>query len=199
MIGDLARLALAENMAQKSQKRRAMVHLKGLPLNKNDNPMINHDVYYTDMIYFVQYSSNSRRGYIDEYKIHTDLVNGGTIWIREKNGEIKLKKEEQEAALKWLLKYTNLNLELLKIAKGNPLMKIPIAFDIIEYDKMLRAQIEGEPLTVIDTDNWWIKCDYYGRKEERKILSNWENSLDIDIKEVGKYRTVLMKEKEKKE
>lgn len=52
--------------------------------------------------------------------------------------------EKERAAVEWLLKYTNLNKELLLIASTNSYMAIPISVDLIRYDKDLRAQIKNE-------------------------------------------------------
>ena len=97
MIGDLARVVLAENLAKNRAVRRAMLNLKGLPLNENDNPISNPDVRYTDMIYYVHYDRDSYSKDKKNYTIKCDLATGdSSMKITECNGEIKVKKKNMK-------------------------------------------------------------------------------------------------------
>ena len=186
MIGDLARAVLAENLAKNRAARRAMLNLKGLPLNEDDSPISNPDVRYTNMIYYVHYDRDSQNSPHKKYTIKCDLANGdSSMKITEYNGEIKARKKEYEAILEWLLKYTNLSSELLSIARQNALMNIPIAFDVIKYDKHIRKQCKKKIHSTIMEKPWWEKYDYENQDARRAEEKRIADETGVEVSSVG--------------
>lgn len=169
MIGDLVKAALAEKLVERDCPRRALFDLTGKPVGPDSDLTKDANLRMTDMTYWIRYLPEPRWENMN-YILYSDLFPEGRVRFQHLTG-LKLLKEHK-AAVKWLLKYTNLSEEILTIARQNANINIPLAFDVVKYDKMIRSQLPKERrtrnLSVLVGVQFWEEKGYTGKIQEKK-------------------------------
>ena len=182
MIDSLGLRVLAE---QKGHTRgsRAMIRLDSKPLEIGDSPTTNELVKSTDFFYLVRFKPTNASGFQDRpFLIRADVLPGEKIRFRNIMGLEKIAKENK--AVRWLMKWTNLSADILRLALYNSFTDIALRFDAKKYSEYIMSQLPE------DTPN------YYG-----VFLPKNEAIIEIKKKEIywSAKKAKQEEEKEKKD
>lgn len=153
MIADKAR---AENIKNRINSGdfvgTLLIDVRGLPVRPNDSPLLNPYLRYTVPFYYVKYKIKSGYKRLEPFLLVCDLIPGKKLRFKNMkfledlvNGNVVDVSQYKVAkiAVKWLLENTNLNEDLLEIARTTYDTMIPIAFDMTTYNKKLNL-LAGE-------------------------------------------------------
>lgn len=182
MIDSLGLRVLAE---QKGHTRgsRALIRLDSKPLEIGDSPTTNELVKSTDFFYLVRFKPTNASGFQDRpFLIRADVLPGEKIRFRNIMGLEKIAKENK--AVRWLMKWTNLSADILRLALYNSFTDIALRFDAKKYSEYIMSQLPE------DTPN------YYG-----VFLPKNEAIIEIKKKEIywSAKKAKQEQEKEKKD
>ena len=64
-------------------------------------------------------------------------------------------------------------------------MNIPIAFDVVKYDKHIRSQLKEERYTTISDSPWWIRDDYKNKKAREAEDKRIADETGVEVMSVG--------------
>lgn len=142
MIGDNAREAIL-NFRKITFATSASINLKGCALHTYEGPESNPDVVLTQGLYYVKYSTTTRRGEKAKipFIVKYDFLNER---MRVAGYKDLVKASETNEIAAFMIKYTNLNEEMFEIARQNEEMHIPFCLDIVKWNELMREQL-GEP------------------------------------------------------
>lgn len=182
MIDSLGLRVLAE---QKGHTRgsRALIRLDSKPLEIGDSPTTNELVKSTDFFYLVRFKPTNASGFQDRpFLIRADVLPGEKIRFRNIMGLEKIAQENK--AVRWLMKWTNLSADILRLALYNSFTDIALRFDAKKYSEYIMSQLPE------DTPN------YYG-----VFLPKNEAIIEIKKKEIywSAKKAKQEQEKEKKD
>ena len=139
MIDSLGLRVLAE---QKGHTRgsRALIRLDSKPLEIGDSPTTNELVKSTDFFYLVRFKPTNASGFQDRpFRIRADVLPGEKIRFRNIMGLEKIAQENK--AVRWLMKWTNLSGDILRLALYNSFTDIALRFDAQKYSDYILSQM----------------------------------------------------------
>lgn len=139
MIDSLGLRVLAE---QKGHTRgsRALIRLDSKPLEIGDSPTTNELVKLTDFFYLVRFKPTNASGFQDRpFLIRADVLPGEKIRFRNIMGLEKIAQENK--AVRWLMKWTNLSADILRLALYNSFTDIALRFDAQKYSDYILSQM----------------------------------------------------------
>lgn len=147
MIDSLGLRVLAE---QKGHTRgsRALIRLDSKPLEIGDSPTTNELVKSTDFFYLVRFKPTNASGFQDRpFLLRADVLPGEKIRFRNIMGLEKIAQENK--AVRWLMKWTNLSADILRLALYNSFTDIALRFDAKKYSEYIMSQLPE------DTPNYY--------------------------------------------
>lgn len=166
MIDDFAKGLLASQKGMVGGSR-ACVDLNENPLSKNDSPLTNDCVRYTNFLYTLRFQPSTAKSLKDyPFLLKSDLLKAGRIRVRSYTGLWSLAKQVLE--VKWILNNCEISQKEFIAARANSWTDIPIRMKIVEYTEKVMKKIPNCP-------------DYYPvLKEYNRAIAEvrrWEDCL----------------------
>lgn len=152
-----ARVGLAIDGASTSFRRCAIINLFDLPVKDSDILESNPDIRGTRFMYGLRYQPCMSREGTADFVINADIIDTKEkIRVHCFDQLKQMAKSIPEVA--WLLRNTNLNDDLFAMAKININIRIPIAFDAVEYARKIGdVRLDSQLSTVQATDQATIR------------------------------------------
>lgn len=144
MIDSLGLRVLAEQKGH-TKGVHAWVRLDSKPLEIGDSPTTNELVKSTDFFYIVRFKPTNATGFQDKpFIIRSDVLKGEKIRFRNIMGLEKI--AQNNIAVRWLFKWTNLSGDILRLALYNSFTDIVLSFNAQRYADHIMSQLpEGTP------------------------------------------------------
>lgn len=151
MIGDNARKIIANMSKNVHVTRVCPISLSAEPIHEIDVIKRTPGAYFSNLQYTIRYAQNDAIKYKKgrPFLLKIDLFDTvEKCGHRVANYEELLNGDRFKEFMPFLTKYTNLGPELFEIAKQNPILDIPISFDVIKYlrdasEKYFQYQIDA--------------------------------------------------------
>lgn len=144
MIDSLGLRVLAEQKGH-TKGVHAWIRLDSKPLEIGDSPTTNELVKSTDFFYIVRFKPTNASGFQDKpFIIRADVLKGEKIRFRNIMGLEKI--AQNNIAVRWLFKWTNLSGDILRLALYNSFTDIALSFNAQRYADYIMSQLpEGTP------------------------------------------------------
>lgn len=157
MLGDLAREHYASTLKTLNYPLvpRLIIDLRGIPVifgqtdDYRDNPHIRNTI----PLYRIKYKPSFKTKYTDKpVLLETDLyLSNKPVRFDTYEDLVEMAKEDEVIA--FLLKWTNLSVELIEQCKRYVQIPIPFYFDTVKYEEEMRRQL-GDPEYSVFKDKW---------------------------------------------
>ena len=180
MIDDFAKGLLASQKGMVGGSR-ACVELHENPLSKNDSPLTNDCVRYTNFLYTLRFQPSTAKSLKDyPFLLKSDLLKAGRIRVRSYTGLWSLAKQVLE--VKWILNNCEISQKEFIAARANSWTDIPIRMKIVEYTEKVMKKIPNCP-------------DYYPvLKEYNRAIAEVRRWQDCPIKKGRMTEKEMFKE-----
>ena len=162
MMGDNAR-GIAANMSKNVQVSRTIpVSLFADCIHERDALQRVPGAYFSDLLYSIRYTPceifGGKKGkqFLIKADIFDKMYKRGHRFV---DFEDFCNSEEYKIAIPFLLEFTNISQELFDVAKRNPSLDIPIAFDVLKYIQVVSSKENKKP------------CDFTFLTDEGKELT----------------------------
>lgn len=144
MLGDLERLAIAEDRKRVTLSPRGTVNINKIPLKENDYPTeLKGDIKNTNFCYYIKYKpSPDKKNFGKPFIIVADILPSAKL--RFVNYAYLKNYAKKNKHLQWILDNTDLSEELVTLAGENLDLAIYLHFDYVGYANMLKEQIYKE-------------------------------------------------------
>ena len=154
-----ARVGLAIDTASSTFRRTAIISLFDLPVKDSDILENNPDIRKTRFCYGIRYQPNMMTKKGADFVISADIINEKEK-IRVGSFEQLKYMGRSDPAIAWLLRNTNLNDDLFAVAKVNINIRIPIAFNAVEYVRKIGdVRLDSKVSTAQAVDQTKIRLD----------------------------------------
>ena len=164
MLGDNALESTIVNTCLPSSNTRARLSLMYEKLEDNVLPQISDGIITTRFDWFLKYKPKKT---YDEYVLAVDF------WARpirfKSLGDLK-KKSQTNIIVKFVLENSDLDEELLRIARNNLLISIPVRFDLRGYEKKVGGELKLlPPIMLKEQEQRLEKINTRAKKVVKKI------------------------------
>lgn len=171
MLGDLARerYALTLKTLNYPLVARLKIDLRGIPVifGETDDILDNPHIRNTIPLYRIKYIPS----YKPKYKgkpmlLETDLYLERKV-VRFDTYADLVEMAEEDEAIAFILKWTNISEELIEFAKQYVQIPIPFYFDVLRYEAEMRRQL-GDPEASVFKAKWMIEMEMERIEEVQK-------------------------------
>lgn len=185
MLGDLARerYALTLKTLNYPLVARLKIDLRGIPVifGETDDIRDNPHIRNTLALYRIKYLPSYKPKYKDKpMLLETDLYLDRKL-IRFDTYADLVEMAEEDEAIAFLLKWTNISEELIEFAKQYVQIQIPFYFDVLRYEAEMRRQL-GDPEASVFKAKWMKEMEMERIEEVQKEKRNQNVGLHAKIK-----------------
>lgn len=140
----MATRVIAEEISVHALQPRVVINLFGEPIPEDTfYPTSDPAIVRTNLEYHVRYAPSANRQFKHRpYVLFSDIIirPNKSQKVRFKDLDELRERAKKELCLDFILRFTNLDENLLNIARTNFGCIIPVAFDIVKYDKMMKEK-----------------------------------------------------------